>query len=117
MNCQQCQTPATSNRVLRSFALRTQAAGRDAFSPAPQQLDNGDEARYADRSGTYTKGVLQSGVGLVDLAAYDSFRNALNGGNPADFETIPLGGTRTLNDPQGGLAFDLECRDCSQFTS
>jgi hypothetical protein len=26
-----------------------------------------------------------------------------------------LGGPRTLNGPLGGLAFDLECLDCSQF--
>jgi hypothetical protein len=39
----------------------------------------------------------------------------LNSGNSADFEKIALGGTRTLNGPQGGLAFDLECLDSSQF--
>jgi hypothetical protein len=110
-------TPATSNRVPRSFALRTQIAGHDGFITAPLQIDNGDEARYADKSGTYTKGVLQAGIGLVDLAAYQSFKKALNSGNPADFEAIPLGGPRTLNGPQGGLAFDLECLDVSQFAA
>jgi hypothetical protein len=95
--------------------LRTQTAGHDAFIPAPAQIDNGDEALYPDKSGTYTKGILQTGVGLVDLAAYQTFRKALNSGNPADFEAITLGGPRTLNGPQGGLAFDLECLDCSQF--
>src|SRR5262245_46541171 len=64
--------PATSNRVLRSLALRTQTAGADSLPLAPAQIDNGDEALYADKSGTYTKGVLQSGIGLVDLAAYQS---------------------------------------------
>ena len=108
-------TAATRNRVLRSLALRTQTAGHDAFIPAPAQIDNGDEALYPDKSGTYTKGILQTGVGLVDLAAYQTFRKALNSGNPADFEAITLGGPRTLNGPQGGLAFDLECLDCSQF--
>ena len=106
---------ATSNRVVRDFALRTQTAGQDAFTPAPAQIDNGDEALYADKSGTYTKGILQTSVGLVDLAAYQTFKKALNSGNPADFEAITLGGTRTLNGPQGGLAFDLECLDSSQF--
>jgi hypothetical protein len=108
-------SPATSNRVSRSFALRTQTAAHDAFVPTPTQLDNGDEARYADKSGTYTKGLLQTGIGLVDLAAYDTFMRALRSGSPADFENITLGGTRTLNGPQGGLAFDLECLDSSQF--
>jgi len=111
----QITTPATSNRVPRCFALRLQTAAHDAFIPAPPQNDNGDEALYSDKSGTYTKGILQTGIGLVDLAAYQSFKKALNSGNPADFEAIPLGGTRTLNGPQGGLAFDLECPDSSQF--
>jgi len=106
---------APNHRVPRSFACRTGAAGHDAFVPPPAQVDNGDEARYADKSGTYTKGILQNGVGLVDLAAYQTFITALKSGDPADFEKIVLGGPRTLNGPQGGLAFDLECPDCSQF--
>src|ERR1700722_14046967 len=104
-------SPATSNRVVRDFALRTQTAGQDAFTPAPAQNDNGDEALYADKSGTYTKGILQTDVGLVDLATYQTFIKALSNGDPADFEAITLGGTRTLNGPQGGLA----CLDCNQF--
>src|SRR5215472_11792892 len=103
--------PATSGRVTRSLALHTQAAGNDAFSAAPAQNDNGDEARYADKSGTYKKAVLQSGLGLVDLAAYRSFKSALASGAPAGFENIVLGGPRTLNGPQGGLAFYLDSLD------
>ncbi len=113
----QVTSPATSNRVPRSFALRIETAGHDAFIPAPAQIDNGDEALYADKSGTYTKGILQVGIGLVDLAAYQTFKTALNSGDPADFEAITLGGPRTLNGPQGGLAFDLEGLDSSQFSA
>jgi hypothetical protein len=107
--------PATSYRVLRSQALRTGRTEQDAFVAPPAQIDNGDEARYADKSGTYTKGVLQAGIGLVDLAAYKSFKNALAGGAPEDFEKIVLGGPRTLNGPQAGLSFYLDCLDSSQF--
>lgn len=108
--------PATSNRVPRSFALRTELAAHDAFVPAPAQINNGDEDRYSDKCGTYSKGILQSGIGLVDLAAFQKFRKALDSGNPADFEQIPLGGPRTLNGPQGGLAFHLGCLDSAQFS-
>ena len=110
-------SPITSpgHRVPRSLACRTQSAGHDAFIPPPAQIDNGDEARYADKSGTYTKGILQTGVGLVDLAAYETFIKALKSGDPTDFEKIVLGGPRTLNGPQGGLAFGLACLDSSQF--
>ena len=109
--------PATSDRVSRCQALRTETAGSDAFVAAPPQIDNGDEALYADKSGTYTKGILQTGIGLVDLAAYKSFKAALSSGAPADFEKIVLGGARTLNGPQGGLAFYLDCLDGDQFTA
>ena len=108
--------PATSNRGFRALALRTKITANDAFTDAPAQIDNGDEALYTDKSGTYTKGVLQSGIGLVDLAAYQSFKHALSSGAPADFQNIVLGGPRTLNGPQGGLAFYLDCLDASQLT-
>ena len=109
-------TPATRNRVQRCFALRTKAAAHDAFIAEAPLFNNGDEARYSDKCGTYTKGVLQSGIGIVDPAAYRSFKRALDTGNPADFAAITVGGgTHLLNGPQGGLAFDLQCLDGSQF--
>jgi len=107
--------PATSGRVWRSWALRTRTAGNDAFAATQAQVDNGDEARYGDKSGTYTKDVLQSNVGLVDPAAYQSFKAALSSGDPADFEKIVVGGSRTLNGPQAGLAFYLDSLDGSQY--
>jgi hypothetical protein len=108
---------AAGSRVPRSLALRTEEAGHDAFIPAPVQMDNGDEERYQDKSGTYTKGILQEGVGLVDPAAYDSFKKALQSGDPADFAKIVTGGPRTQNGPQTGLAFFLDCPDNSQFAA
>lgn len=108
-------TPATTNRVSRASALRAQTTQADSLLGSPPQVDNGDEARYADKSGTYTKGVLQEGIGLVDLAAYGSFKRALASGDPADFAKIVLGGPRTLNGPQGGLAFYPDTADASQF--
>src|SRR5271165_6575179 len=96
-------TPATSHRVERSFALRTLVASNDASILPPPQIDNGDEIRYPDKCGTYSKGILQAGVGRVDLTAYHSFRRALNSGDPADFAAIQVGGSKTLNGPQGGL--------------
>jgi hypothetical protein len=108
-------TPATKDRVHRSLELRIAEAQRDASVHGPAQLDNGDELRYADKCGTYTKCVKQDAIGRVDLAAYKTFRKALDSGKPHDFDHIILGGPRTLNDPQGGLAFLMECLDSSQF--
>src|SRR6202030_221672 len=86
----QITTPATSNRVPRSFALRTETAAHDAFIPAPPQINNGDEARYTDKCGTYTKVILKSVIALVAVTAYKNLKRALNSGNPADFEAISL---------------------------
>ena|SRR5215467_51151 len=37
--------------------------------------DDGDEARYVDKSATYSKGLKQTGPGLVDLPTFTKFRN------------------------------------------
>ncbi len=108
---------SVNNRILRQLADRVTTAAKDALMPAPPQIDNGDAARYADKCGTYTKCIKQDSIGKVNLAAYGTFINALSSGQPADFENITVGGSRTLNDPQGGLAFDLEGLDSSQFSS
>jgi membrane-associated phospholipid phosphatase len=47
----------------------------------------------------------------VVLSAYNALLTAINSGRPADFDAIPLGGTRGLTNPQSGLAFDLEGPD------
>ena len=102
-------------RIKRSFAIRVGAATREALIPVPQHTTNGDEALYPDKSGTYTKGVLQDGIGLVNLAAFQTFRHAINTGRFADFENVITGGPRTLNGPLGGRAFALEGSDDVQF--
>ena len=106
---------APDPRVRQSFAIRLATAKEEARIPAAPQTTNGDEERYDDKSGTYSKAILQDGIGLVNLNAFQSFKRALNSGNPADFEHIIMGGPRTLNNPQGGLAFGLEGSDAVQF--
>ena len=53
-------------RVAKSYLIRVKTAIKEALIPVPQHTTNGDEARYADKSGTYTKGILQNGIGLVN---------------------------------------------------
>jgi hypothetical protein len=104
-----------NRRVIEAFEIRVAAATQDARVPAASNLNNGDEARYADKGGTYTKGLPHDSFGRVNLNAYQSFKTALNSGEFSDFENIIIGGTRTLNGPQGGLAFCLEALDNAQF--
>src|ERR1051325_8417867 len=99
-------------RVRQAVALRRDAATREGQIAVPAHTTNGDEVRYPDKSGTYSKGILQDGIGLVNLPAFQTFRQAINAGTFAAFENVILGGTRKLNGPLGGNAFSLEgCED------
>jgi hypothetical protein len=104
-----------NRRVKEAFEIRMAEAIQDAGVPAATNLNNGDEARYADKGGTYTKGLPHDSFGRVHLDAYQTFKTALNSGEFSDFEKIIMGGTRTLNGPQAGLAFCLVALDSAQF--
>jgi hypothetical protein len=105
----------TNSRVIEAFDLRVSEATQDELVAPAVNVDNGDTALYADKGGTYTKGLPHDSFGRVDLNAFATFTNALNSGKFSDFEKIIVGGTRRLNGPQAGLAFDLERLDNVQF--
>jgi len=107
-------TPSNA-RVQRARQLRIARAQADAALPIPPHTTNGDEQRYSDHSGSYSKPLLQDDVCLVNQAAWDSFKKALNSGKMSDFEAIILGGTGTLNGPQSSYAYDLASPDSSQY--
>src|SRR5271165_1537075 len=65
-----------NSRVAKCLALRIAAANKDAKVPVPPHTTNGDEQRYADKSGTYTKCLLQDGYGRVNLDAYSGMKTA-----------------------------------------
>jgi hypothetical protein len=105
----------TDPRIRKAFKLRVSAAKRDAMQPLAVNVGNGDIDLYADKSGTYTKALPHDAYGRVDPAAFASLMTALKSGNPGDFEAIVMGGTRTLNGPQGAFAFELDMMDPVQF--
>jgi hypothetical protein len=105
---------SVKKRIARATALRKTAADQD-FSVRATNVDNGDNALYPDKGGTYTKGLPHDSFGRVDPAAFASFQAALASGKASDFEKIIMGGTRTQNGPQGGLAFDMVRLDSAQF--
>jgi len=105
----------TDPRVQQSYKIRKAAATAEGHIPVPPHTTNGDEQRYADKSGTYSKGILQDGIGLVNLAAFQTLRDAIDTGNFDDFENVVTGGPRTQNGPLGGRAFALEGSDDVQF--
>jgi hypothetical protein len=114
-SCSGLPSSVTDQRIIQAFSLRVSEATQDAEAGPATNVNNGDNALYADKGGTYTKGLPHDNFGRVDLNAFGTFTNALESGQFSDFEKIIVGGTRTLNGPQGGLAFDLEALDNVQF--
>jgi hypothetical protein len=108
-------SPALSPRVRHALKLRLATARGDSTIPVPPHTTNGDEQRYPDHSASYSKGLLQDDIGVVNPAAWASFKKALHTGQRSDFEAIIMGGTHMLNGPQGAYAWDLETADSDQF--
>ncbi len=102
-------------RANRAFGMRREAAVAERRVPIPDHPTNGDESRYANTIGNYSKGLPHNNLGVVDPAAYRSLLGALHTGEPEDFERIIVGGNVGLVDPQAGLAFDLEGTDSHQL--
>jgi len=98
-------------RANKAYDIRRDAASYQKSLPLPQHPDNGDEALYLNKIGSFTKALPHDDLGEVDLGAFDQLRTALITGNDADFESIPLGGSRKLANPQATYAFSLEGAD------
>ena len=110
--------PDSASNLRRNLAYQTrqQAAMSQMQQPLPGHPDNGDEALFLSKIGSYSKGLPHNQLGEVDANAYQAFLQALGTGNPADFEGIPMGcpdasARQKLVNPQSGLAFDLEGAD------
>ncbi|MDZ8139168.1 MAG: vanadium-dependent haloperoxidase [Nostoc sp. DedQUE04] len=112
-------TPATfnySNFRNRAFQVRTRAAKVNSEVPIPPHPTNGDEAKYANKIATDTRGLPHNKLGEVDLKAYQSFINALTSDDPNEYEKIILGGKRKLVQPLGPLAVSLSGLNPTQLT-
>jgi hypothetical protein len=80
------------------------------------QAGNGDEARFTDFSGNYSKALVHTSLGIPGSASYLSLRHACETGIFGDFNNVLVGtpgggGNSKLNGPQGALALDLEGAD------
>jgi len=104
-----------ASRVLDSYQNRVQAARAETRIPVPRQISNGDEQRYPNFIGNFSKGLPHNAIGEVDQSAYRLLLNAVREGTAAAFEQVPLGGNTSLVNPLSGLAFDLEGTDSHQL--
>jgi hypothetical protein len=105
-----------ANRYLKSYKCRVEAAKMAQKRPLVYHVNNGDEDRYPNKIGSFTKGLPHNQLGEVDLAAYATLVKARQSQQPYDFEAIQLAGTRKLTSPQAGLAMDLEGPDSHHVT-
>ena len=110
-------TTLTVTRAQKAYHWRSTAA-LEGFNATPQNIRhpfNTDETLYPNRIASYSKGFPHDTNGEVIPSAYEMFLQAVRSGNPADFELIPMGGTRKLISPQSGLAYDLQGGDAHSF--
>jgi hypothetical protein len=98
-------------RVEKVYNARVQAATFQKIQPLPDHPGNGDEERYPNRIGSYSKGLPHNNLGEVDQQSYNTLMNALKTANPDDYERITMGGAVKLTNPQGGLGIDMEGPD------
>lgn len=103
-------------RRQKALWVRQEAALLASQRPHPQHISNGDETRYSQYIGNYSKGLPHNSWGEVDKVSYQLLLRALQSGASADFTAIPLGGGRRLTSPQAGLAYDLEGPDAQAVT-
>ena len=103
-------------RAVEAFEIRRNAALAEFNAPAALHTNNGDEQRYSNKIGNYSKALPHNSLGEVDLAAYSAYLNAIRSGQPSDFENITLGGITRLTNPQAGVAFGLEGADSGNLS-
>ena len=101
----------------QAFNYRQHTAREEFRVPLPNHASNGDEARYSNFIGNFSKGLPHDANGEVEASAYGKFLTAINSGKPADFNAIPMGSVNAspLINPQSGLAFDLLGTDSHQL--
>lgn len=95
----------------QAYKIRYEAAAFEKGQPIAPHPDNGDDTRFENKIGSYSKGLPHNELGEVDPNAYGQLLAALDSGNPADFEAIPMIGGLKLADPQAAYCFEMEGAD------
>jgi hypothetical protein len=112
-------------RIKDAKQLRIDAAQAMAREGLPNHPNNGDEERFPNKIGNYSKGLRHNAIGEVDPRAYAAFINAIDRGRFADYEALATNGhlgagdptrQRRLVNPMSGYAFDLEGLDSHQIS-
>lgn len=106
--------PAWARRQFEALRIRLEDAARNLKKPFPPHPTNGDEARYPNRIGSFSKSLPHNAIGEVDPAAYLALLRALATGEAEDFDAVPQGAAARLGNAQAAYAFSLEGLDSHQ---
>src|SRR5215213_2859601 len=102
------------DRRERAYQIRVDAASYQRNLPNAEHPNNGDDERYQNRFGSFSKSLPHDENGEVDPAAYDALLDALANGGP--FDSIPQGGVLQLDSPEASFAFVMEGPDSHNTT-
>jgi hypothetical protein len=110
-------------RAEQAFLIRVNTALREKRVPITRHPSNGDENRYPNRIGNYSKGLIHNSAGEVDPNAYNAYLEAISSGRFSDFEALRdfLGcpdptRQRPFVHLEGANAFELLGTDSAQLT-
>ena len=97
-----------AGRTRRAFEIRCDRA-RDDTREGSGIVTNGDEERYPDRRGSFSKTLPHNDLGEVDISAYADWLSLLAAGEFDRLDQIrrDLQAEAKLNNPQAAYAFDL----------
>ncbi|OFX05566.1 MAG: hypothetical protein A3E78_12385 [Alphaproteobacteria bacterium RIFCSPHIGHO2_12_FULL_63_12] len=87
--------------------MRVLASQSHLSSGTTQPQTNGDEGKYGDYRASFSKALPHNNLGEVDPVAYGKLLYALETASPAAFESIPLGGSARLANPQAAYRYEL----------
>lgn len=99
----------------RAYEVRVAAAVQARDLGLAVQHGNGDEERFPGRIACFTKALPHDRFGRVDPKSYGVLLQAIASGDPADFESVPLGGFAKLANPQAAWSVGLVGPDPAQL--
>lgn len=102
-------------RSQAALDLRKHSALEQSKRPIAPMKANGDEDSLPNRIACFAKGLPQDRFGNVDSKGYDALLAAVKSRRHTDFEQIPRGGGRRLNNPESAFALHLEGGDPHSF--
>jgi hypothetical protein len=98
-------------RQLDSYEIRLRAAEDELARHPVRHETNGDEGRFPNAIGNFSKTLPHDDIGEVDLDAYQALVRALEAADFDQLETVPRGIGGFLANPLGGWCFTIEGPD------